>query len=305
MQPGWQQYINQALNKPYHWETFAKGSSNTLYRGRFEDDYIVLRENGVAGNTPSVSRDREALLLSLISSYRWAPDIIDNRVEEGWCVMRCYSPLSDASPSEIQRLHLTDDSDKSNQTSTPQSINKPAQKQTTPPLTEQQQIQLINAISDLQDIFLKKHTQNNEHSTLKINYQQLWNTIYLPQALARNDQQSIDWIKAINQHFETLPLIPASLVHHDLHIGNLALDIKSSIQEQDELILLDWEYGGIGNAWLDAAALVNFFNIASEIISTLPVFRQLPNSVFQKGIAQAIELSGLINKLWYRARDDI
>lgn len=311
MQPDWQQYINQELGKPYRWEAFAKGSSNTLYRGQFDDDDVVLRKNGTTSETPGVSRDREALLLNLISTYQWAPDIIDNRVSEDWCVMRCYSPLNDGSPSEIQKLHLPDDSNKPEQTpaannsSKAQSINDPVQAQTTPLLSNQQQAQLVKAISDLQNILLKTTIQDDEYSKLKINYQQTWDTAYLPQALARNDQQSICWIKEINQHLETLPLIPESLVHHDLHIGNLALNTKNDTQERDELILLDWEYGGIGNAWLDAAALVNFFNISSEVISTLPVFQQLSNRTFQEGLQQAIELRELINRLWYRARNEI
>ena len=264
MQPNWQRQINEELGKNYRWEVFAKGSSNALYRGQFEDEYIVLRKNGPASDTPGVNREREALLLALISAHQWAPQIIENQVNDGWCAMQSYNPL----------------------------------------LAKPQQTQLLDAIRDLQNINLKPILQNGKNSLLTIDYQEIWDTAHLPQAQARGDKQAIEWIKQIKHQLGTLPSLPNTLVHHDLHLGNLALEYTKTNPEQSQLILLDWEYGGIGNAWFDASALVRYFNISPELIYTLPSYQHLSKSAFQAGLQQAIELSELVNKLWHRTRGE-
>ena len=298
MQPDWQRYINQQLGKPYHWEHFATGSSNKLFRGCFESDCIVLRQNGVTADTPGVSRERESLLLQLISPHCWAPNIIENRPNEGWCVMQRYSPLDTQQALETKPMPLnkSDHHSQQNQAKYESASVKP--------LNESLQGQLLKAMSDLQNITLKPTLENDTYPALKVDYQHTWNTAHLPQAQARNDQQAIGWVEEIQHRLNTLPSLPASLVHHDLHLGNLALDCNEANPSQSQLILLDWEYGGIGNAWFDAAALLKYLDMSSDIIYTLPSFQHLSYSTFQRGLQQAIDLIELVTKLWYRTRGE-
>ena len=295
MQPDWQRQINQILGATYDWEIFAKGSSNTLYRGQLEGEQVVLRRNGPVSATPGVNREREALLLNLITPYKWSPDIIENRVSEDWCLMRCYSPLT----NKYALKHSLED--ENHHTHSAQDNNS---LESTNKLSSPQQNQLIAAISDLQNTSLETTLTTDEKSLLTINYQQLWDTVYLPLAQARNDRVIIEWIDTIKHQLKTLPTLSSCLVHHDLHIGNLALETPEIGSKHEQLILLDWEYGGIGNAWFDAAAMVRFLNIPNEMIFNLPCFKHLTKPCFQAGLKQAIELSELINKLWYRARSE-
>lgn len=272
MQLNWQQSVNKALGTNYHWAPFAKGSSNELFLGRFEDQCIVLRKNGLTTKAVGISRNREALLLHLIGNYSWAPKIILNQPENGWCVIPLYHALFETNDKQILSLS--------------------------------HQAQLIQAISDLQAHALCNKELGANLTTLTINYQQLWDDTYRPIAEARADTQAQRWIEEIEQRLNSLPSVPPSLVHHDLHLGNLALDIGTIREHQSQLILLDWEYGGIGNPWFDAAALARFFHIPSESIAMLPAFQFLNKQQFQTGLRQAIELSTLLDTLWYWARED-
>lgn len=47
------------------------------------------------------------------------------------------------------------------------------------------------------------------------------------------------------------------LTHHDLHAGNLLLN-------NDNWVLLDWEYAALGNPWLDAVSLDRFMHLTQE-----------------------------------------
>ncbi|PWQ98320.1 phosphotransferase family protein [Leucothrix arctica] len=260
MQPDWQQYLNLKHGKDYQWKNFAKGSSNTLYRGVCGHDNLVVRVNASAELTPGVDRAREASLLEIITGNTWSPNIIENQPECGWCAMQCYVPFTE----EV--------------------------------LSKQQKLQLIKAMTDLQLIDI----ENLESpQALAIQYETLWDTLYLPEAKRQNNFQALVWIAKIKRLLKTLPDVPFCFVHHDLHIGNLAVNITTS---PETLVLLDWEYGAIGNPWIDAAALKSLLGILDEDIATLPAFNKLSKASFEKGLAQAIELYNTIGNIWHWLR---
>lgn len=276
MQPHWQHDINTTLGCDYRWTSYAQGSSNTLYLGfktpdrdehtshdDSEDDCIVLRRNAPAGRTPGVDRQREATILNIIAGQDWAPEILHNAPEHGWCAMTHYQTFP-----------------------------------TNHPLTPAQQNRLIAAVSQLQT--LETHSLSPTQNTLlTINYEALWAQRYRPTAIANNDHTALEWITQINQRMTNLPTSLNCLVHHDLHMGNLA-----QCKHTEQLIILDWEYAAIGNPWLDAANLSDAFHIAPHDLAQLPALQHLDASTFQTGLEQAIEITALINKLWYRARGE-
>jgi len=268
MQPDWQHSINQTLGKPYQWQHFAKGSSNTLYRGILTapdstHSNVVLRINGPAALTPGVNRQREDTLLKALAPFNWAPAILYNHLKAGWCAMRYYQPLTQAS------------------------------------LSHSQQQQLLLAIAQLQTI----HPPTAHAITLKIDYADLWEDVYTPLIEQRQDQQAHARLTSIQQQLSRLPTLPQCLVHHDLHHGNLALYHALNQQAKDkQLILLDWEYGGIGNAWFDLAALARFFAISPSKIMELPALQWLTPQQKAQGLQQAITLSQHLDQLWHWAR---
>ncbi|PID46692.1 MAG: hypothetical protein CSB47_02625 [Proteobacteria bacterium] len=270
MQSNWQHAINQALGKNYLWEWFAKGSSNTLYRGCDGEHCIVLRKNVPAERTPGVDRQREALLLELISGHDWAPHIIKNHVADAWCAMKLYQAIP----------------------------NKPQ-------LTPRQQKQLIQAIGQLQQITTTQLT-DEQITQLTMDYDALWENVYRPQAQAKNDQTALRWIHDIKQGFDKLPPTTACLVHHDLHIGNLAQQnappTVTNDTQSNTLTILDWEYGGLGNPWLDAASLLSDCKISPAAIATLPAFQQHTAAEFHDGLKQAMHIKERLTKLWCWAR---
>ena len=261
MQPDWQQYINQKYGISYQWQAFAKGSSNTLFRGENESNELVVRVNAPARLTPGVCRDREAALLNIIAKYEWSPNVIENQVEQGWCAMQRYQPFTEQA------------------------------------LSKQQKAQVLKAIGELQ---LIDHQSVPERHSLVIQYEELWNTLYLPEAEKRNHQQALAWIKKIKQLLKDLPDVTSCFVHHDLHLGNLAMD---QTQSPEQIILLDWEYGGIGNPWIDAATLKSLLAIEDQEIAMLPAFKHLTPDSFALGLVQAVELLDTISKIWYWLRD--
>lgn len=120
-----------------------------------------------------------------------------------------------------------------------------------------------------------------------------------------NETLALQQIANVEDGLAALPKLPACLVHHDLHRGNLALDVLSGAQQ---LIILDWEYSGLGNAWFDAAAMHRFLKISPELLQALPAFhdfdkhQSLAINEFNEGLATAIQLSEIIDALWYWAR---
>jgi thiamine kinase len=238
---------------------------------------LIARINGANAITPGVNRQREAVLLDELKHFEWAPQIIRNAHEEGWCVMRCYEPLHAKS------------------------------------LTVSQQQQVLAAIAKLQSI-----QPHNPDGLLTIDYHQLILENYQSLATQYSDRRALEQIAEFERGLVGLPELPRCLVHHDLHIGNLALDTESTysesathkqipeisaLQSNEQVIILDWEYGGLGNAWFDAAAMHRFLEISPEDLIELPAFSTFNTEAFNHGLNAAIRLSETIDALWYWARE--
>ncbi|HSG03590.1 MAG TPA: phosphotransferase [Marinobacterium sp.] len=87
-----------------------------------------------------------------------------------------------------------------------------------------------------------------------------------------------------------LPDIGLSLVHHDLHCGNWLWD--------SQLHLIDWEYAGQGNPWLDYAALVRDFGLNLEQLRSFDRLALLNDRALGSGLAKAIQLVDQLENIW-------
>ena len=78
------------------WQAIAGGSSNQLYLS--PDKQQVLRCNAPPPLTFGVDRQREAHILELIQPYPWSVQVIDNQVDQGYCLLRAYQPIATTKP---------------------------------------------------------------------------------------------------------------------------------------------------------------------------------------------------------------
>jgi len=322
MQLDWQDLIDktvqdESLRESYLWEPFAGGSSNSIFLGRLKQGYdsnvdsgiftadqskpatastetVVLRINAPAKNTPGVSRKREAAILDWIKPYNWAPQIIRNEPEQGWCLMHYYedavkarTELAEALPGKfhdlilnaVDELHAVDVSldlnSKLNLTTSPRRNKTYAHD-------------------------LSVSSKNN----LRVNYETLLNEAYLGIAKAKNDTQALEWIESIKNDIAALPELPQCVVHHDLHRGNLVIS-ASKKADQYLLTILDWEYASIGSPWFDASCLSRYLSIPADKIHQLRHFNSFDKMTFESGLQQANEMTKTLQDLWHRTRHQL
>jgi thiamine kinase len=94
---------------------------------------------------------------------------------------------------------------------------------------------------------------------------------------------------------DRLPVVHGCLTHHDLHLANLCW-------HDNRLTVLDWEYGGIGNPWFDAAALQQQFNVSLNEIAALPAFQAVSVEAMYRGMRHARRMVLGLEYLWYGVR---
>jgi len=284
MQQDWQQLIDQtvqdeSLRNAYEWEPFAKGSSNSIFLGRLKDDIesnkqaestVILRINAPAKDTPGVKRYREEAILNWINTYDWAPQIIQNEPEQGWCLMHYYDSLK-TKGDKLSNAH---------------------------------QAQLIRALNELHAIPMDSANPSND--ALTMDYEVFLNETYLPLATRSNDANGLAGIQSIKGDLSTLPDLPACLVHHDIHLGNLVLAKPSAHTREPtpDLIILDWEYAAIGNPWFDASCLSRYLSIPDPDIFSLSIFKTLDEETFKSALKQANHMTEALQELWYWAREE-
>ncbi|MGB1311129.1 MAG: phosphotransferase family protein, partial [Leucothrix sp.] len=284
----WQALIEKivqddVLRMAYDWEPLAKGSSNAIFLGRLRRSNelavstanheqsqdltckVVLRINAPAKDTPGVYRQQEATILNWIQPYTWAPQILHNEPEQGWCLMRYYEGAVET------------------ETTTSQS------------LPTQYHDLLLNAVNEL-------HAIEIQADNLITDYESFFDTTYLPIAKQRNDKQALEWLESIKNTLTTLPKLPARPVHHDLHRGNLVISAHSTENNTNHLTILDWEYAAIGNPWFDASCLSRYLSIPTNRIHNLTLFSTLKTSTFESALERANEMTKNLEKLWHRTR---
>lgn len=153
------------------------------------------------------------------------------------------------------------------------------------------QQQLLSAVGQLQ----KLPVPEGIAETLTIDYPGLFQRY---QSTLNRESEPLHWLERLErlvQLFATLPQVGPCLTHHDLHPGNCCW-------QDDQLVLIDWEYAGIGNPWFDAAALHRYCQVAPADLHPLPAFSHLSAPLFELGLQQAQDAMLLLEKLWYKVR---
>ena len=274
MQSNWQTLLqqtvhNQALLEAYEWTPFASGSCNEIFMGHPHstlDTTVILRLNAPEQLTPGVNRQREAFVLEIIQAYQWAPQILRNSPEQGWCLMKYYANTLTVSADLNTNLpvpfhHL-----------------------------------LLNAIDELHAI---DPTSCSDSPT---DYNDLLDKAYLQKAETKQDTVALQWLASIKEDISALPLLQQSLVHHDLHLGNLIISEQTARVEK-RLTILDWEYASIGNPWFDASCLSRYLGIPSDKIHSLKRFKSMNSRSFELGLKRANQMTETLQALWYRTRE--
>lgn len=81
--------VNQFLGAPLLWQPITStGTSNRLFCAQHKEEKLILRVNASSKLAFGVSRESEAKILALIQGYHWAPKVIKNNWQQGWCLMQ-------------------------------------------------------------------------------------------------------------------------------------------------------------------------------------------------------------------------
>ena len=111
-----------------------------------------------------------------------------------------------------------------------------------------------------------------------------------------NDIQGQELLAKLVRLFQHLPDKNHSLVHHDLHPGNILLDGSS-------LKIIDWEYAGLGCPWLDLAAVSRFCELTYQDIQSLPIGVNRSEEEIAQYMKLAAAFNQILSGLWCRVRD--
>ncbi len=156
--------------------------------------------------------------------------------------------------------------------------------------------QLLEIITELQKIPVTATDLNFEFGAIWSTYEQIVsdnqdNPLKQQACIALSNE--LNETKRLQQQ---LPTTPKVLGHQDLHLGNLTLD-------GTQLILLDWEYAGICQPWLDAAGLISKFSYTPAEVNQLPAFQHLNSQSFATAIDIAQRFNNQLEVLWLQARE--
>ncbi|WP_033416695.1 phosphotransferase [Hahella ganghwensis] len=144
--------------------------------------------------------------------------------------------------------------------------------------------QLLAAVNDMQQI---QDIPEFDYASLFRYYRQRFQN--------QQDHRHVMQLEELIDDSYSLPQEPLCLVHHDLHQGNFCLD-------QGQLVILDWEYAGRGNPWLDMAALVQFHQMPIEDVGSLFVCRKYSMASIKHNLALATKVNVSLEALWIAAR---
>ncbi len=109
------------------------------------------------------------------------------------------------------------------------------------------------------------------------------------------NRENLGQVNELAEWLEQLPKAPLTLVHHDLHQGNFCLN-------HGRLVILDWEYAGLGNPWLDMATLLRHHPLELEQIAGLPVCKDYRPEQVRSYLTVADKLNQQLESLWIAAR---
>ncbi len=282
--------VQQFLEAELQWQPLGSDSINRLYyahagRGTVEQNGVpdgapslVLRVNAPPEQVPGVDRVREALLLAHLQGQPWAPQLLhcsageqaQAEKEQGGKVQGNKSTKVQQSGDHgwlLMRWHG----------------ESPAV-----PLSTGSREQLLAAVASWQRIELPENA-------LQMNYAALLRGYGAQLAGLPMERALLQMVARAQRELLALPAVPRVLTHHDLHPGNLCV-LDST------LVVVDWEYAGLGCAWFDAAALTHRFDVQPAELARLPAFGALDAQSLEQGLQKALWLNEALQSLWYWAR---
>jgi thiamine kinase len=275
--------INHPLVDIGHWQEIAKGSSNTLFRTTIEGENYVLRVNASDEFAFGVNRVREAQILSLIATQNWAPKVIENAPQAGWCLMRNHGASVTANVETKKAV-----------------------------LQWMKELQLfsqkLKKESKNYDEFEKGRREQNKAleitpaylSSLYFDYQQLFDKYKSLFKKSTGKRLALQLCDHLDCAIKQLPIVKSGIIHQDLHLGNV-------LQSQDTglITVIDWEYGGWGQPWLDTAALLTEFELDKAQLKALPVFEKMDVSEFEEALSVAVIINQGLACIWYWLRSEL
>lgn len=258
--------VNQQLNSEVHWMPMSQaGTSNWLYKGGYR--------------TRTARHCSQVLILRInahdqlafgVSRHREA-QVLQQIAGQPWAMqVVCNEPDSGWCVMRHHGLSLG-----------PEAVSGEIASQ------------LLKAISELQQLPLPEDDETMRIAS--IDYPDLFQRY---QDCLNRESEPVVWLERLNrlvQIFGNLPDVGRCYTHHDLHPGNCCW-------QDGNLVLIDWEYAGIGNPWFDAASLHRYCGIEPTKIHQLPAFSQLSPPMFKLALQQAEDAMSLLEKLWYKVR---
>lgn len=218
------------------------GTSNLHFIGMFNDRHLVLRVNACASVSFGASPLIEAEVLSRIGGKPWAPEILANEPNQGWCLMAHY-------PGHAKNLNA------------------------------QQVLDVAIQFQDINDVPL-------------FDYQKMINHYSEQLPDSRENRSDITLLQTL---LTRLPDQTFCLVHQDLHAGNI-------LSDGDQMIIIDWEYSGLGCPWLDIAFVRDNWTFEIELLKKFPVVKPYSMSQVSEILQTAHQFNQLLSELWFRVR---
>ncbi len=240
----------------------GSNSSNRLYQARVGTRDLVLRINAGQALAFGVDREREARVLLTLAGAPWAPVVLHNDWQQGWCLMANAGRSLAAGPL-------------------PSALAQ----------------QLMTAVSQWQQLPLAAAALRMDYAALWQRYREMLTAAVDGRCPppAGSVVTIIELLDRSWQVLQQLPSVPEALVHHDLHAGNLC-------QSGGQLRVLDWEYAGFGSPWLDGAALQRQFAIPVAAIGGLTAFKAVSPAQLRSGLSRADWLNASLELLWHSVR---
>jgi len=267
--------IDNPIVRSGQWQKFATGSSNKIYSACVAKQIYVLRINASTDYAFGVSREREAKVLALIQGQSWAPTIIENNLDQGWCLML------------HQGSNYTESENAKNQI-----------------LTMLRKMQLFS--SQLDNAIIK---------SIDFDYLGLFNSYIKKLSVGQGNDLVLQLCSLLHCSLEKLPAVGRALVHQDLHPKNVCCNariasgcttlVENTGLDTGQLVAIDWEYAGWGNPWLDIAAVHQAFVIDGESLHRLPLFSGMSARQFNAGLDHGVAINNALACIWYWLRSEL
>ena len=115
---------------------------------------------------------------------------------------------------------------------------------------------------------------------------------------ALGDSGHCQLIDETEQRLISLPRLPRVLVHHDLHPGNICW-------QNGGPTIIDWEYAGVGVAWLDYAVLIRDLGFTAKELMQFPLLKQFDETQLIHWLAQSIQVVDQLELLWSHYKSQV